>query len=164
MILSSDKTKAKNICLNTHSCWIELFFLAINKEPFCSYYATPSFWHKRTGFLPERIFLEFQIHCFQCPGNLDWLNRSWASFLLRPPGDEKMAGINTNMNVLYILIIVTKIGECRGERVKFCCIGFLQLQVFSRLCLVGPRCKGWISIASPPHCLMWQDFNASWWS
>ena len=28
------------------------------------------------------------------------------------PGAEKMTGRNTNMNVLYILIIVTKIGEC----------------------------------------------------
>ena len=34
------------------------------------------------------------------------------SFLLRPPSAEKIMGRSTNMNILYILINVTLIGEC----------------------------------------------------
>ena len=51
-------------------------------------------------------------------GNIDGLNRSWAKkkstgvSCWELPRAEKIIGRSTNINILYILINVTKFGEC----------------------------------------------------
>ena len=144
-----------------------------SQTPGQSYYAYVIVWvlklncFLKRAFSPGIIFLFYEhhlynkvihIHTYVSTYNVLHYNHAWesrlaqpklsggkvnGSFLLRPPGAEKMTRRSTNMNVLYmyILIIVTKIGECYSAKNRlpkliietdvFLCSLFGQNRVFS---------------------------------